>query len=87
VLKWDTVIEQKTVELGHYLAGRSRKLDLLRPSPVLTRIDSSALRQRILALSQSEAQRIGIGKSTLKNRVFTSRVRLSCPKLVDVNSS
>ena len=22
----------------------------------------------------------------LKNRVFTSRVRLSCPKLVDVNS-
>ena len=27
-LKWDTVIEQKTVELGRYLAGRAGRLDL-----------------------------------------------------------
>jgi hypothetical protein len=64
-LKWDTVVEQKTVELGHYLAGRSRKLDLSQPFPLLTRIDDHALRERILALSQSEARRLGIGKSTL----------------------
>jgi hypothetical protein len=64
-LKWDTVIEQKTVELGHYLVGRSRKPDLLQPSPLLTRIDSHSLRERILVLSQSEARRLGIGKSTL----------------------
>jgi CRISPR-associated protein Cas1 len=63
--KWDTVIEQKTVELGHYLIGRSTGLDLSEPSPGLSRIDNREVRKRILSLTQQEARRLGIGKSTL----------------------
>jgi CRISPR-associated protein Cas1 len=64
-LKWDTVIEQKTVELGRYLVGRTSELDFLEPSPNLHRTDERELRRRIQGLSQSEALRLGIGKSTL----------------------
>ena len=63
--KWDTVIEQKTVELGRYLVGRTGGLDFSEPSPNLHRRDNRELRRRILSLSQSEAQKLGIGKSTL----------------------
>jgi CRISPR-associated protein Cas1 len=52
--KWDTVIEHKTMELGRYLVGRTGRLDFSEPSPNL-----------YLALSQQEARRLGIGKSTL----------------------
>jgi CRISPR-associated protein Cas1 len=63
--KWDTVIEQKTVELGRYLIGRTGRLDLSEPSPNLRVRDDKYLRRRILALTQQEAQRLGVGKSTL----------------------
>jgi CRISPR-associated protein Cas1 len=63
--KWDTVIEQKTAELGRYLIGGTGRLDFTEPSPQLARIDSKALRCRILSLSKSEAKKLGIGKSTL----------------------
>ena len=43
VLKWDTVIEQKTTELGRYLVGKSRKLDFSEPSPTLGRMDGREL--------------------------------------------
>jgi CRISPR-associated protein Cas1 len=64
-LKWDTVIEQKTAELGRYLVGRSGILDMSLPSPQLVRTDNRELRERILRLPGSEARRMGIGKSTL----------------------
>jgi hypothetical protein len=64
-LKWDTVIEQKTVELGRYLLGRTGGLGFSEPSPNLRVGNDKYLRRRILALSQSEARRIGIRKSTL----------------------
>jgi len=64
-LKWDTAIEQKTAELGGYLAGRTLELDFSEPSPDLRRTDDFELRRRMLNLSQSEAEKIGIGKSTL----------------------
>jgi CRISPR-associated protein Cas1 len=63
--KWDTVIEQKATELGRFLVSRSRKLDFSEPSPTLYRTDDKELRRRIVSLSQSEARRLGIGKSTL----------------------
>ena len=56
---------QKTVELGHYLAGRTSQLNFSDPSPNLTRTDDHELRRRILSLSQPDARRLGIGKSTL----------------------
>jgi hypothetical protein len=64
--KWDTVIEQKTVELGRYLAGRNGRLDFSEPSPNLDRTPYH-IRMRVLGLSPREAQRVGIRKSTLRN--------------------
>jgi CRISPR-associated protein Cas1 len=78
-LKWDTVIEQKTVELGRYLAGRTRQLNFSDPSPNLTRTDDRELRRRILSLSQPDARRLGIGRSTFhylrKNAKSTDSLR------------
>jgi CRISPR-associated protein Cas1 len=41
-LKWDTVIEQKTAELGRYLAGRNSGLDFSEPSPWRTNVRSAS---------------------------------------------
>ena len=65
VLKWDTVIEEKTNELARFLDGRSQILSFEEPAPILERSDSSILREKILSLTQSEAEKRGIGKSTL----------------------
>lgn len=64
VLKWDTVIEQKTNELGQFLIGRSSALDFAEPAPTLQRQDSQALRSKIRALTSLQAKELGIGKST-----------------------
>jgi CRISPR-associated protein Cas1 len=64
-LKWNTVVEQKTLELARYLLSRSNGLDFSEPSPTLDRTDDMELRKRILSLSQSEAVRFGIRKGTL----------------------
>jgi CRISPR-associated protein Cas1 len=65
VLKWDTVIERKTAELSRYLVGRSDRLDFSDPSPILSRVDSQRIRGRILRLSQSDAEKVGIRRSSL----------------------
>jgi len=79
-LKWDTVIEQKTVELGRYLVGPTGRLDFSEPSPGLERTDDLELRRRILGLSQREAEKLGIGRSTLhylrKNAIASKRLRV-----------
>ncbi len=65
VLKWDTVIEQKATELSRFLSGRSRDIDFVEPAPILERSDSLEVRKMILALTQKQAGKLGIGKSTL----------------------
>jgi hypothetical protein len=65
VLKWDTVVEEKTTELGRFLLNRTGRLDFAEPTPTLYRMDDQKLRTRILSLSQSEARELGIEKSTL----------------------
>ena len=66
VLKWDTVIQEKTNELGEILEwSNHRRLDFSEPAPVLERTDNRAVREAILSLTQSEARKRGIGKSTL----------------------
>lgn len=35
-LKWDTVIEEKTLELSRFLTGKSSAVDFLEPAPVLS---------------------------------------------------
>jgi CRISPR-associated protein Cas1 len=64
-LKWDTVIDYKTNELGRFLTGKSPRLDFVEPGPSLERLDSRELRAKILTLTTSRAEQIGIGKSTL----------------------
>ena len=64
VLRWGTIIEEKAVELGRYLVGRTKMLDFSEPSPNL-KTEDVELRRRILTLSQSDADELGIGKSTL----------------------
>jgi CRISPR-associated protein Cas1 len=65
ILKWDTVIQQKAMELGRYLAGRASRLDFSEPSPTFRKTDEKELRRRILSLTQQKAENLGIGKSTL----------------------
>jgi CRISPR-associated protein Cas1 len=65
VCKWDTVILRKTQELSRYLSKKTEKMDFIEPKPKLERTDNTDLRKRILELTQSEAKKIGIGKSTL----------------------
>jgi hypothetical protein len=64
-MKWDKIIQEKTSELGRYLSGRSRTLDLSDLSPVLERTDGQAIRKKILGLSLLEAEKLGISRSTL----------------------
>jgi CRISPR-associated protein Cas1 len=67
VLKWDTVIEQKVIELGRFLVKKSSALDFAEPAPRLERCDDRKLRTKILALTSSEARQLGIGRGTLHN--------------------
>jgi hypothetical protein len=75
--KWDTIIEQKTAELGRHLVGRTGRLDFSEPSPDLRRTHDLELRRRILSLSQSEARRLGIGKSSLYQLRKKARSRVT----------
>lgn len=76
VLKWDTVIERKAMELARFLNGRSKLLDFVEPEPVMERVDDLELRKRILSMSQAEADKVGIGKSTL----HYLRINASAPR-------
>jgi CRISPR-associated protein Cas1 len=64
VMKWDTMIEEKTSELAKYLIHRSGTVGFSEPSPVLERTDGRVVREAILSMTPSEARRRGIGKST-----------------------
>ena len=64
-LKWDTLIAEKTNELARYLTGKSSSISFSEPAPALERTDNREIRERILSLTQSEAEKLGIGKSEL----------------------
>jgi CRISPR-associated protein Cas1 len=63
--KWDTVIEEKTLELSRYLTGKTPNLNFTEPEPILERTDSLEVRERILSMSNQEARRLGVGKTTM----------------------
>jgi len=63
ILKWDTVIEQKTMELARLLIGKSRLPSFSGPKPELTRTDNSDHRKGIPSPSRSQAQRLRTVKS------------------------
>jgi CRISPR-associated protein Cas1 len=64
-LMWDTLILRKCQEFARYLVGRRGSFDLTSPRPLLERSDTRQLREKILSLSQSEARKLGIGRSAL----------------------
>lgn len=64
-LSWDTLVFRRCQELARYLLGKAASVDFTSPRPVLERSDTRELRRKILGLSQSEARKLGIGKSTL----------------------
>ena len=57
-LKWDTVIEQKAVELSRFLKGRTSTVDFEKPSPNLERFNDRELRERIKSLTSDEARKL-----------------------------
>jgi hypothetical protein len=65
VLKWDTVIEQKTKESAQFLIGKLRSIEFVEPASKLERNDNPELRGKILCLTTSQARKCGVGKSTL----------------------
>jgi CRISPR-associated protein Cas1 len=65
VLKWDTVIENKTNELSRFLIGKSSTFEFMQPAPKLERVDNRDLRAKILSTSSHQAKQIGMSKSTL----------------------
>lgn len=58
VLKWDTVIEQKTMELSKYLVGRSYAPEFQEPSPKLDELKNQEIRDRILSMTKSEREKL-----------------------------
>jgi len=64
-MRWDSVIQQKVLELSRFFVGKSPMPDFEEPSPNLERFDSRELRERINSLTSDQAKRLGIGKSTL----------------------
>jgi CRISPR-associated protein Cas1 len=75
VLKWDSVIEQKTNELSRFLAGKLSALDVVEPAPMLERQDNRELRAKILALTTPQARHLGIGRSTLHHLRVSAQSR------------
>jgi CRISPR-associated protein Cas1 len=65
VLKWDTVIREKAAELARCLIQSQGELDFSEPRPQVEGADNRAIRETILNLTQSQANALGIGKSTL----------------------
>lgn len=56
VLKWNTVTQEKTSELGRYMNNQSLRIDFSEPSPILDRTDSRVVKVVILSLTRSEVK-------------------------------
>jgi len=65
IWKWDSIIELKALELARYLKGSSGELDFTEPEPILERTDSVEIREKILSMTNQEARRLSIGKTTM----------------------
>jgi hypothetical protein len=55
----------KTIELGRFFINQYPPLSFQEPAPILRRTDNTEIRKKILSITQSEAEKHGIGKSTL----------------------
>jgi CRISPR-associated protein Cas1 len=84
--RWDTVVLSKTQELERFLLGESNEVEFMDPSSDFRRSDTSAVRRRILELTQSKAKKLGIGKGTLNylhNNARNERAFTICGKVME----
>ena len=65
--KWDTIVLNKTQELSRFLLEKTRSIDFIQPFLNLKRSDSFEIRKRILELSQEQANKLELCKSTFWN--------------------
>jgi CRISPR-associated protein Cas1 len=72
---WDTVMRLKCQELAKYILNRQSELDFESPSPLLPKDDSQGVKNRILSMSITDAERLGIRKNTLWYLQKRSRTR------------
>lgn len=63
--EWYYLIDQKALELAHYLTGKRKDLDFSDPMPDLHRIDSDTMRNKILNMPYAEWKKMGFSKGTL----------------------
>lgn len=78
-ITWSYAMLLKTRELAHYLIGKKRTLDFLKPEYEMERQDSVDIRQKIRDISYAEWRNMGFSKGTLHylkknaegNRPFT----------------
>ena len=73
---WDTILRLKMQELSRYLLHKDNEFDFRNPQSDFDTSDSRVIREKILSMSQSNARKIGIGKSSLwyvKNRIGSNR--------------
>lgn len=59
---WDTIMLRKCQELTSYLLGNMKHFNLKASGPVLERSDTRVLRERILQLSASKSQKLGLNR-------------------------
>jgi CRISPR-associated protein Cas1 len=63
--KWESIIYWKGQEIGQYLIGNRKTLDLSDPRPVLRRDDNEEIRRKILAMTFTEWEKMGYSKGSL----------------------
>lgn len=71
----DTLIRLKAQELANYVVGKRTNLDFGEPKQILDRMDSEAVRNRILSMTTADARKRGIRKNTmwyLRQRALTA---------------
>ncbi len=79
ILKWGTLIEQKTDELGRFLTRRASNLDFVKPEPKLEKSDSLSCEEGFfhLLLLKLGALTSGRARFTICGR--TRRVKTNSP--------
>ena len=78
-ITWSYILFLKTRELAHYLIGKKKTVNFLKPSYEIERKDSNEIRKKILDISYSDWKKLGFSKGTLhymkknaeENRPFT----------------
>ena len=64
-LQWGNIIQLKAQELSNYLLKKRTTFTLSSPKPILERIDTKDIREKILSISYTEWKNMGFSKGTL----------------------